>query len=324
MFDIGGVTGLLAVAVLATWLAMRAGRANNRGVKWIGLSLSSLLALACTLMISVALVGFYKLNFPPHRPTVTDVRVAGTPEQVARGARFGAFCALCHSPNDKPPLVGRNLFEGGATFGTMYAANLTPAGEIKDWSDGEIIRAIREGVHRSGRPLIIMPSELFHNLSDVDVQAIVAYLRSQPAVEPNTPSTKLNVIPAALLGAGVANTSAQPPITQPIVAPAEGASADYGKYLVSILGCRQCHGENLAGRKPGGPGPPAGPNLTLIIPKWSEADFIHTLRSGVDPNNYTLREGMPWQPISAFARDDDLKAIYTYLHGLTPIGGPTK
>jgi mono/diheme cytochrome c family protein len=172
--------------------------------------------------------------------------------------------------------------------------------------------------------LIIMPSEVFRNLSDVDVQAIVAYLRSQSAVEPNTPPTKLNVIGALFIGAGLAPTSAQPPITQPIVAPVEGVSADYGKYLVSILGCPLCHGENLAGRKSGGPGPPGGPNLTLILPKWSVEDFIHTLRTGVDPYNRTLAEGMPWKEVSTFARDEDLKAMYAYLHGLTPIEGPTR
>jgi mono/diheme cytochrome c family protein len=324
MFDILGVTALFCLATLGTWLAMRARRARNRVAKRVGLVLSSLLTLACTLVIGVALVGFYKINFPRHRPTVADIRVAGTPDQVARGARFGAFCALCHSPNANVPLVGENFSQGGPPVGTLYATNLTPAGEIKDWSDGEIIRAIREGVHKSGRALIIMPSEAFHNLSDVDVQAIVAYLRSQPAIGPSTPTTKLNVVGALFIGAGLAPTSAQPPITQPIVAPAEGASADYGVYLVSILGCRLCHGENLAGRKSGGPGPPGGPNLTLILPKWGVEDFIHTLRTGVDPYNRTLAEGMPWKQISSFASDQDLKAIHTYLHGLTPIEGPTR
>jgi mono/diheme cytochrome c family protein len=324
MFDSLGVTALLVLAVFATWLAMRARRANNRVVRWVGLVPSSLLALACTLAIGVALAGFYRINFPRHRPTVADIRVAGTPDQVARGARFGAFCALCHSPNANVPLVGQNFSEGGPPVGTLYAANLTPAGEIKDWSDGEIIRAIREGVHRNGRALIIMPSEVFHNLSDVDVQAVVAYLRSQPARGSSTPMTKLNVIGALFIGAGLAPTSAQRPITQPVVAPAEGASADYGEYLVSILGCRLCHNENLSGRKSGGRGPPGGPNLTLILPRWGAEDFIHTLRTGVNPYGHTLAEGMPWKQISSFASDEDLKAIYTYLHGLTPIEGPTK
>ena len=324
MFDILGVTALLSLATLGTWLAMRARRAKNGVLKWVGLVLSSLLTLACSLVIGVALVGFYRINFPRHRLTVTDIKVAGTPDQVARGAKFGVFCPLCHSPDGKAPLVGQDFSKGGPPVGTLYGANLTPAGEIKDWSDGEIIRAIREGVHKTGRSLIIMPSEVFRHLSDVDVQAIVAYLRSQPAVEPNTPPTKLNVIGAFFIGAGLPLISAQPPITQPIVAPAEGVSADYGRYLVSILGCGLCHGENLRGRKSGGLGPPAGPNLTLILGPWSVEDFIHTLRTGVDPYHHPLAEGMPWKEISTFASDDDLKAMYTYLHGLTPMEGPTK
>jgi mono/diheme cytochrome c family protein len=324
MFDILGVTALLSVATLGTWLALRARRAKNRVVKWVGLALSSVLTLACTLVTGVALVGFYKLNFPPRRPAVTDVKVAVTPGQVARGARFSVLCPLCHSPAGKAPLVGQDFSKGGPPVGTLYAPNLTPAGEIKDWSDGDIIRAIREGVHKSGRALIIMPSEVFRNLSDVDVEAIVAYLRSQPAVEPNTPPARLNVVAAVLIGAGLPRTSAQPPITQPIVAPAQGVSADYGKYLVSILGCRLCHGESLAGRQSGGPGPPAGPNLTLILPKWSVEDFIHTIRTGVDPYNRTLAEGMPWKELSTFASDEDLAALYAYLHSLTPIEGPAR
>src|SRR5262245_60811045 len=155
MFDILGVTALLSLAMLGTWLAIRARRAKNRIAKWVGLVLSSLLTLACTLVIGVALVGFYRLTFPAHRPTVTEIKVPGTPDQVARGARLSVYCPLCHSPTGKAPLVGQNFSKGGPPVGTLYASNLTPAGEIKDWSDGEIIRAIREGVHRTGRPLII-------------------------------------------------------------------------------------------------------------------------------------------------------------------------
>jgi mono/diheme cytochrome c family protein len=322
VFDIFGVTVLIALAALATWLIVRARRAKNPALKWTGLVLSSLFGVVFTLAILFVLVGFYKINFPPSRPSVKDIKVAGTPDQVARGARFASFCATCHSPNGKPPLVGVNFFQGGPPFGTMYAPNLTPAGEIKDWSDGEIIRAIREGVHKSGRSLVVMPSDVFHHMSDADVQAIVAYLRSQPAAGQQSPPTKLSALGALLLGAGLAPTSAQPAITHPIIAPAEGTSADYGKYLVSNLGCTQCHGEKLAGIKRRGPGPPIGPNLTMLLPSWSEDGFVRTLRTGVDPNNYKLKEGMPWKEISAFATDADLKAMYSYLHSLKPIEGP--
>ena len=323
MFDILGVAALLALAAFFTWLAMRARRSNHPVVKWAGLVPSSLLTLACILFMGIALVGFYKINFPPRRPTVADVRVAGSPEQLARGARFAVLCAQCHSPNEQPPLIGQNFLVNGPPVGTVYAPNLTPAGEIKDWSDGDIIRAIREGVHKSGRALIIMPSESFHNMSDADVQAIVAYLRSQPAAGTSSPPMKLNVLGGLFVGALVP-TSVQSPITHPIMAPPEGESAEYGKYLVSILACQVCHGENFAGRKAGGPGPPGGPNLTQFIPKWTAEEFIHTLRTGVDPYNHTLINEMPWKAISTFASDSDLTAIYAYLHGLTPIEGPAK
>jgi hypothetical protein len=82
----------------------------------------------------------------------------------------------------------------------LWAANLTPA-HFKNWSDGEIVRAIREGVGKDGRSLVIMPSEVFHNLSDADVQAIVAVLLAQPAVEPDTPTKQFNVLGAIMAAA---------------------------------------------------------------------------------------------------------------------------
>ena len=203
MFDILGEAALLLLATLGTWLAVRAWRAQGRVARWAGLLLSSLVALLCTVAMGVTLVGFYRINFPPYRHAVPATKVTGTPDQIARGARFGAFCAQCQSPDGKVPLVGRNFGEGGPPFGTIWAPNLTPAGEIERWSDGDVIRAIREGVHQSSRALVIMPSEVFRHLSDADVEAIVAYLRSQPAEGTSTPRNQVNVLAAFLLGAGV-------------------------------------------------------------------------------------------------------------------------
>jgi mono/diheme cytochrome c family protein len=313
MFDVFGVMAMVLLIAGFGWLALRARRASRALVKWGGLGLSGLLAVACSGALVVALVGFYKLSYPPYHYTVSDVKVAGTPEQLARGAKFLSFCAACHAASGQPPLAGQNFSEGGPPIGRLYAPNLTPAGEIKDWSDGEIIRAIREGVHRSGRPLIIMPSEFFRNLSDTDVQAIVAALRAQPATSTASPPTKLNVLGALFIGAGLFPTTAQEPITTAVVAPAEGTSADYGQYLVSFLGCRLCHGENLTGGTPGKKFPPAGPDLPHIVSRWSEEGFVRTFRTGVDPVQHTLTEAMPWKMYSGFASDDDLKAIHAYL-----------
>ena len=313
MFDIPGVMALVLLIAGFTWLAFRARRAKKALVKWGGLGLAGLLAVACSAALVIALVGFYKLNDPPYHYAVSGTKVAGTPEQLARGTKFLSVCASCHSPSGTPPLVGQNFSEGGPPIGRLYAPNLTPAGEIKDWSDGEIIRAIREGIHQSGRPLLIMPSEFFHNMSDADVQAVVAALRAQPATATASPSTRLNVLGALFIGAGMFPTTAQEPITAAIVAPPEGPSIDYGQYLVSFLACRLCHGENLTGGTPGKKFPPAGPDLPHIVSRWSDADFIRTFRTGVDPVQHTLTEAMPWKMYSGFASDDDLRAIHAYL-----------
>jgi mono/diheme cytochrome c family protein len=161
-----------------------------------------------------------------------------------------------------------------------------------------------------------MPSPVFHQLGDDDVEAIVAYLRSQPAAGPNTPSTSLNVIVAFLIGSGLAATSVQPHITQPVIAPPEEVTVERGKYLVSIAACSRCHGEQLTGGEAGDADAPAGPNLRAILTKWEVEDFIRTIRTGVDPYNHTLAEGMPWKEISAFASDTDLGAMHMYLRGL--------
>lgn len=310
-----------ALIALFAFLFLRARRAKKAAVKWAGLILTGLLTVLLAAVFVGGLVGALRLN-AKHSNPVAEVTVAMTPGQIARGEHIAYLCLGCHSSDGELPLEGQNFLagEGGAPpVGALYAPNLTPA-HFASWSDGEIIRAIREGVHKSGRSLIIMPSKTFHNMSDEDVQALVAYLRSQPAVEPNTPANRLNLLGVAFtLMAPLA--SAQPPITQPVVAPPAGPTAEYGAYLTSFVGCSDCHGEKLDGVVTGGdPNAPSAPNLTKIVPSWTEEQFISFFRTGVDPGGEAVGEEMPWQDYDRFASDDDLRAIYAYLHGLPPSG----
>lgn len=317
IIDLIAILVVIALVVLFAWLTRRAWRAKNGLVKWGGTILAGLLTLVLALITIVGAVGFYKLYAPVGNP-VSNLKAQGTPEQIATAKNRATICAGCHSAQGELPLSGGDQnFVGG--LGTIIPPNLTPAGPLKDWSDGEIIRAIREGVHKTGRPLLIMPSDVLHNLSDADVQALVAYLRAQPAVNHDTPNNELGPVAMVLVGAGVFPTSAQPPITVPVVAPPAGVTVDYGKYLVDITGCRVCHGKNLTGGIPGG-FTPVGPGLTTIVPKWnSDADLVKTIRTGTDPNGHVLNpDQMPYKQYSAAFTDDELKAIYQYLHGLGP------
>lgn len=309
---------VVALALLFTWLAVRASHARRAVIKWPGVVVSGLLAVLCAAVASVGALGYYKLDVA-HGCPAPDIQVNAAPEMLTRGEHLANLCASCHSTTTKLPLDGgKESFISG--IGTLYAPNLTPGGPLKDWSDGQIIRAIRQGVDKDGHALLIMPAEYFHHLSDDDVRSLVAYLRAQPAVNRQTPANEMNLIGTALVGAGLFPTTAQEPITSPVVAPTRAPTSEYGRYLVKISGCQTCHGTKLTGGTPGG-FVPAGPNLPALISHWSADQFVTTLRTGVNPSGHSVSSEMPWRELSAAYGDDELTAIYQYLRGLSPTTG---
>ncbi|MDX2005368.1 MAG: c-type cytochrome [Meiothermus sp.] len=333
MFDIFGTLVLVAVIALFGFLATRTWRLKNAALRWLSVIISGLLTLIGTAALGLAVVGFVKLN-QRHPNPVTDIKVVATAVQIARGQRLAHNCASCHTPGDKPPLSGVNFAQKFdlTMMGRLYAPNLTPGGNIDNWSDGEVIRAIREGIHRNGRSLLIMPTQTFSHLSDEDVQAIVAYLRSQPPTGKPTPNNQFSVIGAIFTNL-IDFRTAGPPVSK-VTAPPVG-TVEYGKYMVDIIGCSDCHGDRLQGKADNGePGPPPGPNLTRIIPQWIEAQFMTYFNKGQLPGGgtvpiLTLPSGfseprMPWPTVRAIATDAELKAMYTYLHRLSPVDGPSR
>ena len=128
-----------------------------------------------------------------------------TPErpEVARGRYLvegiGA-CGNCHTPKGpQGNLPGKHLaggFEITEEFGVAVSSNITPdrATGIGDWTDEQIIRAIRDGRGRDGRILgPPMPFFWYGWLTETDVKAMVAYLRTVPAVANAVPRSRYTV-----------------------------------------------------------------------------------------------------------------------------------
>ena len=333
MFDTFGVLILIVLIALFGFLATRAWKLKNSILKWGGVVITGLLTLIPTAMLVLALIGFYKLNERYDNP-VANLQVASTPAQIARGEQLANICVSCHTSDDQLPLSGTNFAAkfGLPPLGTLYAPNLTPAGNIQDWTDGEVIRAIREGVHKNGRSLLVMPAENFRNMSDDDVQALVAYLRSQPGTGGPTPNNQFNLLGAVFMNLSDFRTAQQP--VGSVTAP-QPETPEYGKYMVDVIGCRSCHGDQLQGKVDNGqPGPPPGPNLTKIMPQWTEEQFMTFFNTGQLPGGgtvpiLTLPSGfssprMPWPEVRAVATDDELKAMYAYLHNLPLVEGPAQ
>ncbi|MEP6609502.1 MAG: cytochrome c [Burkholderiaceae bacterium] len=240
-------------------------------------------------------------------------------------------CGNCHTQRDKQ---GRPIPELGLSGGEVfdekefkaYPRNITPDPEtgIGNWTDAQLVRAIREGIKPDGSLIgPIMPIEFYRGMSDDDVRALITYLRAQPPVK--------NVVPKSIYYIKLPPAYG-PPIKQAIVAPPRSDRVKYGAYLAGPLGhCMDCHTpwtEHGIDRKRMGAGgnPLKGPwgisvsrNLTpTSLKTWSDAEIATAIREGKS------RDGTPLKPPMAFAwykniNDDDMAAIVAYLRSLKPL-----
>jgi mono/diheme cytochrome c family protein len=310
MLDLLPAGMLIIIATLFAWSSLRAWRAKNRFIKWGGAGLAALLSAAATLVSGIVLVGLFELH--ARSAPALDLKVAGTPEQIERGRAISdGFCSACHSKTGTLT-GGLNIGDDfPVPIGSFVSSNLTPGGQLSHWSDGDIFRAIRNGIDRDGHWLVVMSYTNASKLSDDDTRAVIAYIRSLPAAGTQTanPPDHINLLGMLMLGAGML-PKGKPVSTGVVAGPSRSSSLQLGEYILSYQDCRACHGDKLTGGVPGQLGP-LGPDLNLVK-GWKLEEFIATMRTGVDPNGHQLDKQMPWQPVGRMS-DEELSAVYEYL-----------
>jgi hypothetical protein len=232
--------------------------------------------------------------------------------------------------------------------GVIGSSNLTPdmTTGLGSWTDAQIKRALLDGVDKDNKPLFpIMPYYVLHNMSPADADAIVAYLRTIPAVN--------NVIPARNFDLpGAAPPVPADKIPDPVIAMTDPnyASAMRGKYLAGNFGlCMECHtehvqtpgavplnldklfagGETFISAAIGLPSPPYPATITSenITPHatgvqgWTAAAIANVMKNGVDKDGVAICPPMPNGPNGAFGglTDADRLDIGNYIVHLPPI-----
>ena len=260
---------------------------------------------------------------------------------IARGRLVAAAgdCAACHTASNGAANAGGFALE--TPFGTVYSTNITPDKDtgIGRWSYGAFERAMREGVHRDGRQLYpAFPYTSFAKMTDADMQALYAYLMSQPPVRSEPPRTQLafpfNLRPAI---AGWNLLFHDNRVYQPD--PAQSLEWNRGAYLVEGMGhCGACHtprnavgaektgvGNYLAGGEAEGwEAPPLNGLGSAKVP-WTSGDLFQYLRTG-----YSARHGVAAGPMGpvihglAQLPESDVRAIATYLLDLPGGAKPQK
>lgn len=269
------------------------------------------LAVVIIIIAAIYIVGTSKLNDTYQVSESNNLleTIQSDSASVARGQHLANIngCTDCHGPTlagkimvDEPPffIASSNLTSGKGGIGGKY-------------SDTDLDRVLRYGVKPTGEPILIMPSKTYHNLSDQDANDILAYVKSVPPVDLETPQREIHFLGRILIGLGEIDPAEEVHLTtgrNP--KPAEDTTAVFGKYLASIT-CNYCHGGDLKGRpNPQNPDLPI-PSLARVA-AWDFETFKKILKTGQLPEGRKLDESMP---VSIFRHytDSEMKAIYAYV-----------
>jgi hypothetical protein len=292
-----------------------------------------------------------------------DVLVAGEPniqeppvvpsDPVARGQYLVdhvSACPDCHTPRD--PATGAPIAErylsGAECFvqldngSCLSSRNLTNHETgLMNRSNAEIKKMIRDGLRPAATAdealFPVMPYYVFHNMSEVDLDAIVAYLRTVPGVDHAVPRRGVEFDlqqPANALDMGV--------VPQPPSDYVDVAAAVRGRYLATQAGvCLECHTKHdimnpnvidytkvFAGGEEfdiGLPGVPVSKNLTSDaatgLGDWTVDDIVKVIKQGADKKGDGICPPMPVGPMGAFAglTDEDALDIAHYIKSLPPL-----
>ncbi len=290
----------------------------KRLLKWLGYIVGGIVAiiLICVGVVYAVTSARMSKTYPTQAETIT---VPTDPAAIERGRHLTIAvgkCTDCHGDN----LAGK-MISDDAVFARLWSANLTrgKGGVGTSYTDTDYVRSIRYGVRANGKPLIFMPSEAYTHFNDSDLGAIIAYVKSMPPVDQEIPKPSIGPIarflsvmtPFPLVPARMINREAPR-----LALVAIGVTKEYGEYLAKTGGCTSCHNPNLSGGTA-----IQGVKVANLTPagigKWTEADFMKALRTGVRPDGRILSAVMPW-PYTKFLTDDEIKAMWMYLRSLPP------
>ncbi len=246
-----------------------------------------------------------------------------------------AGCGNCHTPRGPGGVLvaGKELAGGFVVIDIKpfraVSSNITQDKEtgIGNWTDAQIAKAIREGIRRDGTLIgPPMPFELYRGISDSDLMAMVAYLRTVKAVS-NKPEKSVYRIPLP--------PNYGPPVgSVPDVARTD--KVKYGAYLAGPVGhCVECQtpmnekGQRDWSRIGQGGDEFEGPwgvsvsrNITPHnedgLGKWTNAEIKRAITQGISKEGGKLAPPMAF-PFYAKMKDEDLEAVIAYLRTLKPL-----
>jgi mono/diheme cytochrome c family protein len=257
-------------------------------------------ALAAFLCLGLAACG-------PGRPAETSFDGAGVADAAAlraHGERLTHVlgCTSCHGAR----LEGAQFDPEMKQYGPIYASNLSLL--VPHYSDEQIDAIVRRGAHPTRKAVWVMPSHIFQHLSDADLKALIAYMRSVPQTGKPTPPPQFSAEDRKEIAAGQYKAETRLVREAAAQLPADlGPRLALGRYIAQVT-CAECHGPRLAGQA-GGP-----PDL-VAAGAYTRAEFDRLIAEGIPTGNRKLSPMMSGVARVRFSHltGHERDALYAYL-----------
>lgn len=246
-------------------------------MRWFLIGLAAVLTITASGFVTVYLLSERQLR---DREAVYEftATIPSDAESIERGRHIARTrgCFGCHGQQ----LEGKDFDEQWDWPKRAVAPNL--AIYARD-HDAQIIEAaVRQGISADGRELMSMPSYNFTRLSDDDLAALIAFLRTAPVVEIELPGPALGWDVRWDIAMGRELSMADwvamvPPLR---LNPAEQSVLAEGEYLAMTM-CNECHGLDLRGESyySGWDGAQPTPDLAIVA-AYDRAQFEELIETG--------------------------------------------
>jgi len=236
-------------------------------------------------------------------------------------------CGNCHSPKGPQGDIAGKHFSGGLSWDEppfkVTAPNITQDKEtgIGKWSDADIKKVLRTGIRPNGvHVAMVMPTGFYHIMTDGDLNAIVAYLKTLKPIK-NKVADPIYKMPQA--------EHVFPGGEKPYTAAMMKDKVKKGFYLATIAHCMECHTPMVKGQHnwaadlgrggfefPGPWGVSVSRNITSSKTKgiggWTDAEIKRAITTGVSKDGSHLKPPMGFHYYATLT-PGDLDAIVAYL-----------
>ncbi len=267
------------------------------------LSKSILLAVFTVAWFAAAFIYVRSMNIIGHQyvPDVRQLVAVTDADSLQKGERlarvYGCFDA-CHNER-----MGGQVIYDHPLNGRLVAPNLTRA--VREHTLPELEAIIRQGIGPDGTSIFVMPSASFAAMTDQDLSAILAYIRSYPQQMDRQPEPEYGLLTRYQMVTGQLPAQATMGFQQPWRDTFRANEARLGEYIATIA-CTQCHGLDFEGGKD-------APSLR-VMNDYDRFEFVKLMREGVGPGDRSLGN----KPEMAgnrykFLTEEEINALFLFL-----------